>query len=202
MFRSLITATFTSAVLIAGASIASADPGDYYADGYKSLTRGTGTVSGFNAADSYGEMTAENAAIGASKRGLLGTKTGQSTASVGAYVSDAVAGDEGGDGRYRVTVTFAGAYADEVTAGSGEARGRLLATVFIDEAVIGTGSAELTSTPSQVVLTIEFDRNIVGTPEVAVQAEINATSEATGNGNSADTEAYTSGVLFSLDRVG
>jgi len=202
MFRSLITATFATAVLVAGASVASADPGDYYADGYTSLARGTGTVSASTAADAYGRMTVDSEATGGSKRGLLGSQTRLSSAYSLAYVSDVVVGNQGGNGRYRVTITYSGAYASEVARGSGQARGTAVATVFIDDAAVGYASAELTSSARQVVLTIEFTENFAGTPEVAVQAEVNARAEAKGKGNSADTQAHADAVTFTLTKIG
>lgn len=202
MFRSLITATAAAAVLVAGASIASADPGDYYADGFTSVTRGTGTVAASTDADAFGRLTADSTATGGSKGGLLGSRTKPSSAYSLAYVSDVVVGSQGGNGRYRVTVTYSGAYAAELASGSGQARGTALATVFIDDAAVGYASSELTGSAGQVVLTVDFNRNFVGTPEVAVQAEVNARAEATGKGNSADAEAHTDAVTFTLTKIG
>ncbi len=202
MFRSLITAGVAAVVLVAGAPFVAADPGAYYADGYTALVKGTGAVSGFVAADPFGRMTAESAATGGSKKGLFGSSTRPSSADAVAYVTDAVAGSQTGEGRYRVTITYSGAYATEAARGTGQARGSVVGTVFIDEAAIGYASAELPGTAQQVVLRIDFNANFIGTPEVAVQAELDAASDATGKNNGADTEAYTSGVTFSLDKIG
>lgn len=202
MLRPVATAIASAAIAVAFATSAAAAPGSYYVDGEEIVKNGTGTATADFTADAFGAMSVDSSATGGSKKGLLGTKTKPTTGTAEALVSE---GYVVSAGTYTVTVTYAGARTTESATGNGSAAGRVeveatLATGLFDPVVLGGTQADLTGTARSTTLTFQF--TLTKDSSFNVQAEIRATSTATGKDNTASTSASSDAVTFSVQKTG
>jgi len=155
MIRKIVVTTAAAAtVLILGATGAGAAPGSYVPSGTQVAKQGTGSASASITSDQFGRLTAESAATGGTKRGLLGNKTKTSSGSAEANVSDSFLVDQG---HYRITVTFSGVAAGESAAGTGAAQAQVYAEAQAESTARGNGNSAVTSA-STTAVTFQVDK--------------------------------------------
>lgn len=207
MRRLLAMITIATTVLVGAASTAVADPGDYYADGFESATQGTGSAHADTEADRFGNLSATSSATGGTAFLVpileLLPYSNPSSAAARAFVSD---GGEVTEGVYEITVTYTNAQTDESETGTGVAQGRALAKAgFFDgggghSITVGADAVDLPSEPGTVVLSYEV--NIPADGQIGISAEIQALTNANGEGNAASATSSGQVTDISFTKVG